>query len=155
MREDSVRGATVSIDGFNLIVTLEVALGGGVLLAGRDACLRDLAGLRGSYHLVDDTTHAVTLVGGALETLGAARAEIFLESAVSNAGRLRGEIEALAGGWSVPVAVTLVRDADPVLATRECVITADAAVLDRCGSWFNLARWIVERHVTHAWRVVL
>ncbi len=152
---DALRGAALSIDGFNLVVTLETALGRGLLLASRDGCLRDLAGLRGSYHLVDDTEHVIALLGKALAALGIARAEMFLESAVSNAGRLRGAIEAAADAWTVPIEITLVRDADPILATREAVVTADAAVLDRCRSWFNLARWIVERDVPDAWFVSL
>ena len=151
----SLRGAEVSIDGFNLIVTLETALGGGLVLACRDGCLRDLAGLRGSYHLLDDTSRAIELVGRELDALAAIRAEILLESAVSNAGRLRGAIESAAAQWRTPITVTLVRDADPILATRGNVITADAAVLDRCTSWFNLARVIVEREIVSAWCVRL
>lgn len=149
----ALRGAELSIDGFNLVVTLEVALGGGVLLACRDGCLRDLAGLRGSYHVVDDTERAIALVREELESVGAAGVEIFLESAVSNAGRLRGLIERAMESSQVTATVTLVRDADPLLATRSFVISADAVVLDRAASWFNLARRIVDRHVPEAWRV--
>lgn len=43
------------LDGFNTIITLEVALSGSLLLAGMDGTIRDLAGLRGSYCLVDKT----------------------------------------------------------------------------------------------------
>jgi hypothetical protein len=150
---NALRGAELSIDGFNLVVTLEVALGGGVLLACRDGCLRDLAGLRGSYHVLDDTDRAIGLVRAELEAVGASRVEVLLESAVSNAGRLRGVIEHAMELSSVATTVTLVRDADPLLATRGFVISADAAVLDRAKSWFNLARWIVDRHITDAWRV--
>jgi hypothetical protein len=155
LESNTMRESAVSIDGFNLIVTLEVALGGGVLLESRDGCLRDLAGLRGSYHVLDETEHAIGLVRDALESLGVRTAEIFLESAVSNAGRLRGMIEQAMTASSVACTVTLVRDADPLLAEREFIVSADAAILDRAVSWFNLARWIVERHVSDAWRVVM
>ena len=47
-----IRDAILLIDGFNLIISLEVALSGGVLLRGAGGALRDLAGLRGSYHPV-------------------------------------------------------------------------------------------------------
>lgn len=151
--DESLRDADLSIDGFNLIVTLETALGGAPVLVCRDLCLRDLAGLRGSYHLLDDTARAIALIGSALDALAVSRAEIFLESAVSNAGRLRGALEAAATQWRTPVTVTLVRDADPILATRANVITADAAVLDRCQSWFNLSQRIVAREIPSAWCV--
>ena len=38
----------VVIDGFNLIVTLEVAFSGSLLIGGADGTVRDLAGLRGN-----------------------------------------------------------------------------------------------------------
>jgi len=31
------------------------------------------------------------------------------------------------------------------------VVSADSGILDLCGTWFNLARETVERHVTEAW----
>ena len=38
---DALRERPLRIDGFNLLVTLESALGGGVVLACRDGCYRD------------------------------------------------------------------------------------------------------------------
>ncbi|MBM6839310.1 DUF434 domain-containing protein, partial [Clostridium saudiense] len=43
---------TLNIDGFNLIINLEVALSGGTLIIGDDGLIRDLAGLRGTYKLI-------------------------------------------------------------------------------------------------------
>ena len=46
-------------------------------------------------------------------------------------------------GWDWTV--ELVNDPDAVLrASAEIVATADSAVLDRCGRWFNLARDVIE-----------
>jgi len=48
-RGEHVRGQTLLIDGLNLVITLEVALAGGPLLACADGTIRHLAGLqRGS-----------------------------------------------------------------------------------------------------------
>lgn len=52
------------LDGFNTIITLEVALSGSLLLEGMDGTIRDLAGLRGSYRIVDKTVRAVELLLG-------------------------------------------------------------------------------------------
>ena len=49
---------TLLVDGFNLIITIEVALSGGLVLDCADGTVRDLAGLRGSYHPVDETDGA-------------------------------------------------------------------------------------------------
>jgi hypothetical protein len=48
------------IDGFNLLITLEAALSGGVVLCCRDNCLRDLASVHGTYRSVEETVTAPT-----------------------------------------------------------------------------------------------
>ena len=50
--------------------------------------------------------------------------------------------------------VELVANPDPILSeTDQIVVTADSAILDRCGGWFNLARITVSRYLPDA-RVV-
>ena len=80
-------GAQVQIDGFNVIIVLESALSGGLVLVGRDGCCRDMASIHGSYRRVDETLAAVDLVGRTLAELGAASARILLDRPVSNSGR--------------------------------------------------------------------
>jgi len=132
----AVAGADVVVDGFNLLITLEVALGGGVVLIGSDGVARDLAGLRGNYHLVEQTERAIEL---ALQPLSSARSVRFLlDAPVSNSGRLRGLLEARG------VTAELHHDVDRALVGVPNVVSADGAVLDACASWFNLARSIAE-----------
>lgn len=47
-RADELQGRTVYIDGFNTIITLEIALCQSLLLQCMDGTIRDLAGLRGT-----------------------------------------------------------------------------------------------------------
>ena len=133
-----------ALDGFNLIITLEVALSGGVLLRGGDRALRDLAGLRGSYHLVEETDAALELLGLAVCALGPPALQIWLDAPIANSGRLRARIAERASGWPCPVEIELVPDADKCLAGKERVISSDSVVLDECASWINLAPWILE-----------
>ena len=140
---DAIEGRALAIDALNLVITVEVALGGGVLLCGRDGCLRDLAGLRGSYHPVDDTDEALDRIGAALAGARVASAAFFLDAPVSNSGRLRARLVARAEAWGVPVNAELVPDADPVVAAAECAVSSDAAVLDRCAAFCNVAARVV------------
>ncbi len=57
----SLGGQPLRIDAFNLILTLESALGGGVVLGGRDSCYRDLASVHGTYRRVEETRPALEL----------------------------------------------------------------------------------------------
>ncbi len=64
----------MEVDGLNVITTLEVALAGGVLLIGRDGCMRDMASFHGNYRVVEDAPHAAEAlfdVFDALEPSGA------------------------------------------------------------------------------------
>ena len=79
-------GCAVHIDGFNTIITLEVALSGSLLLKCMDGTVRDLAALRGSYRLIDKTSQAILMTGRMLEKSGVGKAVFYLDSPVSNSG---------------------------------------------------------------------
>lgn len=143
------------IDGFNLVILLEVALSGSLLILGQDGVLRDLAGLRGTYRIVTQTERAVNLIGHSLSSLGASEAVFYLDENVSNSGRLRHLILEQSGSWPLAVRVELVANADSCLYHQEKIVTGDSFVLDTCTSWFNLARQIVAESIPQAWIVPL
>lgn len=149
-------GRPLAIDGFNVLTTIEAALGGGVIVRGRDGCDRDLAGVHGTYRRVEETRPALLMLASALTALGCSLCLWLLDSPVSNSGRLAGmireEAERLGCDWSVE----LVFNPDPLLiASPEIVATADSVILDRCARWFSLARWVVEREIPGAFAVDL
>lgn len=146
---------TLILDGFNTIITLEVALSGSLLLEGMDGTIRDLAGLRGTYRVVDKTLRAADLLLDRLEGLGVRRAEILLDRQVSNSGRLRALLLERAEGRSTEVRVELDPQVDRRLYGLPSVVTADAIILDKCESWYNLNRRIIRESVPEAWVVRL
>ncbi len=148
-------GKPLQVDGFNLVIALEVALAGGVLVRGREGALRDLAGLRGTYRVADTTRPALSLVGLLLERHPPSSMHWLLDRRVSNSGRLKSLVQDVGSGWSFPVTVELVPDPDPVLARLDWVVTADAMILERCGSWVNLASEVIAAHVPAAWVIDL
>ena len=139
------------LDDFNTIVTLEVALSGSLLLAGMDGTIRDLAGLRGSYRIVDKTVRAVDLLLDRFEELGVKEALFYLDQQVSNSGRLRALLLDQAKDRAVEVQAELHPSVDGHLSRMERVVTADAIILDKCGSWYNLNRTLIESAVPEAW----
>jgi hypothetical protein len=148
----SMKGRPVRIDGFNLILTLESALGGGVVLKGRDGCLRDLAGVHGTYRRVEETRPALELADLWLSRWDIGPCTWFLDAPVSNSGRLAALIRATNPRWHAEV----VPDPDRCLITPgPAVATADSGILDRCGPWVNLARDLVEVGVSDGFIVDL
>lgn len=149
---ESLRGQSIRIDGFNLILTLETALGGGVVLVGRDGCYRDMASVHGTYRRVDETRPALELVSGWTNAHGIGSCHWFLDAPVSNSGRLAHMIRENDSNWTVDVV------ANPDLILREpgpVVVTADAGILDRSGAWTNLARTIINSNISSAFIVDL
>ena len=144
---DQIRGEDVWIDGFNLLTTIESAMSHGVLLWGRDNCVRDMASMHGSYRRVRETTPALELIGTAFEDWGIRHARWLLDRPVSNSGRLKGIMETIAvqHGWNW--SIELHDDPDQVLShSVPCtVISADSQILDHCQQWFNAALHLAAR----------
>lgn len=134
---------TVYIDGLNVIITLETMLSETTLIKCMDNTLRDLCGLRGTYRLIDKTDMAIRLIGEELADLRVSKAMFYLDSPVSNTGRLSQRIYELLQGFPFEVEVELVPNADVILEDKPNVITSDAIILNKCHSWIDLAYSIV------------
>lgn len=132
------QGSVVHIDGYNTIITLEVALSNSLLLKSMDGTIRDLASLRGTYRLIDKTEKAILLIGEALEKSKVKKVNFYLDSPVSNSGRLKQCILQVLSNFSFEVEVELITNVDYVLKQLDNVITSDAIILDECTSWINL-----------------
>jgi hypothetical protein len=101
---EDLDGRALALDGFNLLTTVESALGGGLVLRGRDGCLRDLARLGGTWRRVEETRPALELVRARLAALGVTDCTWYLDRPVSNSGRLRGWLLELEPRWRVELA---------------------------------------------------
>lgn len=153
---EELEGERVIVDGYNVILTLEAALSGGVLLLARDGVLRDLASLSAHYRRLSVTRPAVELLADELATRGAAAVECLLDRPISNSARLKKLIESIAAERPTPWTVRLSSRTDRDLKRSESIVaTADSAILDACGRWVNLARRLVEIHHSEAWIVDL
>ena len=151
-----VAGADLIVDGFNLVIAVEAALGGGVLIRGRDGCVRDLSSVHGSYRAVEETERAILLAGAALEALGPRSVLWLLDRPVSNSGRLAQKIRGLAGerGWPWEVEVEFNPDRS-ILASPRLAVTSDSTILEGVAAWVDFAGFLVARHVPRAWVVDL
>lgn len=149
-------GDTLVIDGFNLIVTIEAALSGGVLLKCRDGAIRDLASVHGSYRKVDETLDAVELIASALHARRPTNVVWLLDSPVSNSGRLATILREYGEEHGLSWEVELLHDVDTRLArSTHPIVTSDSNVLDADVHWVNLAGHIIARPGIEPWIVDL
>lgn len=140
----SLAGRTVHIDGFNTIITLEVAFSDSLLLKCMDGTIRDLAALRGTYRLIDKTSLAIKHIGDVLEKEKVKKVVFYLDAPVSNSGRLKQRILELLDTVTFEIQVEIIHNVDSILEKLDCVVTGDAIILDKCISWINLIKKIME-----------
>ncbi|OVE69421.1 hypothetical protein CCS79_05525 [Clostridium diolis] len=144
---DTYENSTLHIDGLNIIITLEVALSNSTLIKCMDGTLRDLAGLRGTYKLIDKTDTAIDLIGKRLDKMKIRKAIFYLDSPVSNTGRLKSRLLELLYKYNFDIEVILIPNADVILNKLDHVVTSDGIILNTCESWINLAYEIVEEEL--------
>ena len=147
----NLAGQSVAVDGYNVLITVEAAMSGGVIFAGRDGCFRDLASIHGTYRKVTETIPAVRMIGEFLQEIGAGKALWLLDSPVSNSGRLKTLIGELAdkNNWEWEVELLLSPDAE-LKKTDLVVASSDSVILDGCRKWTNLAAEIITQKIPSA-----
>jgi len=151
-----LESADVIIDGFNLIITIEAALGGGILFLCRDGCVRDLSSVHGSYRSVDETEVAIQLIGQSLAALKTKSVNWLLDRPISNSGRLAKRIRdcAARNDWPWSVETAFNPDREIVLSDR-IAITSDGPLLDQVRLWTNFNRYLIEKRLDEPWLVDL
>jgi hypothetical protein len=144
------------IDGFNLLITIEAALSNAPLFISRDSTIKDIASVHGTYRKVDETTKALELIADFLTENNLKKANWLLDSPVSNSGRLKKIIEALAQKRNLPWQIELLQNPDKKLsASNMLVVTADSTILDNCHHWLNLTKKIIKSKIPHPWLINL
>lgn len=147
LSDSDVAGKTLYIDGFNTVITLEIAYSDSILFRCMDGTIRDIAGLRGTYRLIDKTDMAVNAIAEMLKSLKIEKAVFYLDAPVSNSGRLKQKILEIMQGKPFETEVYVENAVDSILESKSFVVTADALILDRCGSWYNLTDTVIRNYI--------
>jgi len=151
-----IAGQSLAIDGYNVLITIEAAMSGGVIFKGRDGCFRDLASIHGTYRKVTETIPAIRMIGEFMQELDSGKVLWLLDSPVSNSGRLKTLIGELAerNNWNWEIELLLSPDAE-LIKTDLIIASSDSVILDGCRRWVNLATEIVEQRLPTAWMIDL
>lgn len=151
LSKENLAGKSVWIDGFNILITLESALSGGLIFEGRDGCFRDLASIHGTYRKVSETERAIYLVGDFLQTRGVKEVFWLFDKPVSNSGRMKSIIyeiaEQKAWNWNAEL---FFNPDNELIACDAVVVTTDSMILDNAKEWTNLSRFLIEEFVPDA-----
>lgn len=152
----ALKEKTLVIDGFNLLITIETALGGGVIFSCADGCCRDLSSVYGSYKIVAETREAIELIGKTLEQVSPQKVLWLFDRPVSNSGRVAGLVREIAAEYNWSFEAELTDRTDSLLSrSSHVVVSCDSAILERAGSWCNLACETIREQIPDAWFVEL
>ncbi|MBG6132039.1 hypothetical protein IWQ47_003219 [Aquimarina sp. EL_43] len=146
-----LKGQTIAIDGFNLLIILESALSGAYIFKGLDGYYRDVSGVHGTYKRVQKTEEALLVIGNTLDKLGVSRVHWYFDAPVSNSGRLKTTLRELAEQHHFSWTIDLVNNPDKELASSaHIVVSSDAWILDRAQKNTNLAAYLIEHYIQEA-----
>lgn len=120
-----------------------------------DGAIRDLAGLRGTYRLIDKTYGVLEILGKAFRSLELECVNFYIDAPVSNSGNLKAAIYEAAEKWEVNVNVDIVINPDVILEKSNYVVSSDSIILDKCDGWINLVSYIIKEYIDNAWVINL
>ena len=144
-----IAGQSLAVDGYNVLITVEAAMSGGMIFKGRDGCCRDLASIHGTYRKVAETIPALQLIGDFLQEIGVGSTLWLLDSPVSNSGRLKTLMGELAENNRWNWQIELLQSPDAELKKTDAIVaSSDSVIIDDCKTWTNLAAKIITRRLS-------
>lgn len=151
---EQIKDRQLVIDGFNLIISVETAMAGGLLLRCCDGCIRDIAGIHGTYRLVHETRQAIELIGNVLQAFSPASVLWLFDKPVSNSGRLAEMVRDMATAHHWNWQAELIDNPDQVIRNGgKVAITSDSAILDGGVQWVNLGAYLTTNHFHESWLI--
>lgn len=131
---------TLTIDGFNVLITLESIVEGKAILC-EDNLVRDLK-YQGKYRLSESTEGLLRRIAGALGELRVGKALFFYGRNVPKSGIVKALTEKSLEEFGVQGEVYLVKSPDFELKGFKTVATADVGVVSKVPHVFDLPRYI-------------
>lgn len=130
-----IRGRTLMIDGFNVILTVASYLNGNLVFISGDGFLRDASEIHGKAFRPDLYERSIKLILEYLGTLSPAEVVFIYDEPVKTAEKLRDFTSLLSQEYSFSIKAIISCSTDKTLAENKGIIaTSDSVIIDRSGS---------------------
>jgi hypothetical protein len=141
----AVAGQAVGLDGHNVLITLESALTGALLVAADDGVIRDIGQRGRHFGPGPDTERAAELMISALARAGASEALILLDAPLSRSGQLAARLRDMLAAAGLAGGSRAVAAPDRELAGFPgLVASGDSALIDAAARPLDLAGEIIR-----------
>lgn len=146
-----LKGQTINVDGYNVLIGLEAALSGAYIFVGQDGCHRDIASVHGTYKRVEETEPALQLLHETFTTWKVKAVHWYFDAPVSNSGRLKTRLYELAALWKAPWTVELVYNPDRELVQKGGIgATVDGWIIDQLEAYIDVVGAVIQSSITDA-----
>ncbi|MGB4680318.1 DUF434 domain-containing protein, partial [Methanothrix sp.] len=128
---ENLRGQSISIDGYNVIITTESVLGGYPVYLCDDGLLRDSRGIFRGFKASPLTAIALNWILDLLASAGPARTEVLLDQQMSRSGELAEMVRGMMAERQLCGVARTARNVDHLLKTaKRIILTSDGNVID-------------------------
>lgn len=128
---EDLRGQSISIDGYNVIITTESVLGGYPVYLCDDGLLRDSRGIFRGFKASPLTAIALNWILDLLASAGPARTEVLLDQQMSRSGELAEMVRGMMAERQLCGVAKTARNVDHLLKTaKRIILTSDGNVID-------------------------
>jgi hypothetical protein len=139
-------GASVAIDGYNVIITLESAVKERTLLLADDGVVRDIAGISSSYRAAEVTFRMMGCIAETLLEAKVAKVAALFLSSMSKSGELASEFGKILKAKGMEGESKIEKAVERILPRlAEIVMTANSAIMDQAQKVFDLAGFIITK----------
>jgi len=140
-----IAGGRLSIDWYNVLITVESFLLGLPVFIAEDGVLRDSSATHGSYRTTTVTTHALEKIFGSLGAMSPAHVDAYLDAPIAFSGLMAEEVRQRLARMPCLSSVSLVASADyPLKHGSEIVATSDSVILDAAPRILDLPRCVLQ-----------
>ncbi|UCC66402.1 MAG: DUF434 domain-containing protein [Deltaproteobacteria bacterium] len=142
---EEIKEERFSIDGYNVLITIESALKGKTILLADDGFIRDISGVSSGYRESVVTTEALMLIIDFLQIAGPAEAIFLFDSPISGSGELAARIRGMMSEKGIQGDALAVKVPERIMEKYEGIIaSSDTAVIDQAERVFDLAGHLIS-----------
>jgi hypothetical protein len=141
-----ISGEKVSIDGYNVLVTVESMLAGKPLIQCDDAVTRDISAVFGKHRITSRTIRALRIILKNLKESQAKEAHFFYDKQVSKSGLLASTTRKMMAESNLDGTATTSQKADlATLGSGGIVVSSDTVVIQKAKRILDLAGEIAKQ----------
>lgn len=143
---EAVSGENLSVDGYNVLITIESMLRKKPLILCDDGFVRDVSGIYGKHRLTSYSEHALSLMLRFLIEILPSEIRFYYDQQVSRSGELAALTRSLLDSFNLEGNAETARQADnEALRFGDVLATSDAVLIERGEKLFDLAAEVACR----------